>query len=209
MIFKPFGFGRHSGETPSAGEQPADGTKSVAPETAGDEEPSSASHEIETLNQELQKAQTQLGETHDRMLRIAADFDNAKKRWERERQEVRLYAIQEFARDLLPVIDAFDKALDAASKATGNPESEEGQQLAAISEGVVLVSRMFQETLKKHGVERLPGRGEAFDPSYHNAIAREVDPTVQRDTVLDEFVPGYRINDRVLRTALVRVAVPE
>jgi molecular chaperone GrpE len=188
---------------PPAGEEPA--SEQVA---SANGEPDSVA-ELAAARVELEAAQQKLAETHDRMLRIAADSENSRKRWERERQEVRQYSITEFARDLLPVIDAFDKAMAAVDSASLNPETEEGKKMLAVVEGVQLVSKMFHDANKKHGIERLPGAGEPFNPQYHNAVARVVDASVERDTVLDEFVPGYKIGDRVLRTAMVRVAVKE
>jgi molecular chaperone GrpE len=188
---------------PSAGEEPA---PEQAASAKGDANPEA---ELAAARVELEAAQQKLAETHERMLRIAADSENSRKRWERERQEVRQYSITEFARDLLPVIDAFDKAMAAVDSAGLNPETEEGKRMLAVVEGVQLVSKMFYDANKKHGIERLPGAGEPFNPQYHNAVARVVDASVERDTVLDEFVPGYKIGDRVLRTAMVRVAVKE
>ncbi len=165
--------------------------------------------EIAGLMAELESTRAKLAETTDKMLRIAAEGENARKRWERERVEVRQYSITEFARDLLPVIDAFDKAMTAVESCDLKPDTEEGKKVLAVVEGVQLVSQMFHDSVKKHGIERLPGKGELFNPSYHNAIARVVDATIERETVIDEFVSGYKIGDRVLRTAMVRVAVKE
>lgn len=161
------------------------------------------------LRSELQSTQAKLAESNDKMLRIAADFDNSRKRWERERGEVRQYSIQEFARDLLPVIDAFDKAMSAIEGSAIQFDTEEGKKMAAIVEGVQLVSKVFQDSVKKHGIERVPGKGQPFNPMFHNAVAKVVDDSVAQEMVADEFVPGYRIGDRVLRTAMVRVAAPD
>jgi len=92
---------------------------------------------------------------------------------------------------------------------TLNVDTEEGKQVASIVEGVQLVSKVFADTLKKHGVEKLPGKGEAFNPNFHNAIAKTVDTTLQQEMVVDEFLAGYRIGERILRTAMVRVASPD
>jgi molecular chaperone GrpE len=161
------------------------------------------------LRTELESTQSRLAETHDRMLRIAADADNARKRWDKEREDIRKYTITDFARELLPVIDAFDKAMTLIEKTTLNSETEEGKGFGGIIEGVQMVSKVFHESIKKHGIERLPGSGEPFNPEYHNAIARVVDSGVATDTVVEEFVTGYKIGDRVLRTALVKVATKD
>ena len=165
--------------------------------------------ELAAAKAELEATRARLTETHDKMLRIAAESENSRKRWERERLEVRQDSISEFARDLLPVIDAFDKAMNAVDSAGITPDTEEGKKMLAVVEGVQLVSKMFHDANKKHGIERLPGKGEPFNPQFHNAVARVVDDSVERDMVSDEFVPGYKIGDRVLRTAMVRVAVKE
>ena len=153
--------------------------------------------------------QAKLAETHDRMLRIAADFENTRKRMEKEKQDSRIYSIQEFAKDLLPVIDAFDKAMSAIEQSQINFETEEGKKVAGIVEGVQLVSKVFQDTVKKHGIERLPGKDAPFNPAFHNAIAKIVDPIYTQETVIDEFMAGYKIGDRILRTAMVRVGSPD
>ena len=171
--------------------------------------PSAGEDVLVELRTELESTRTRLAETHDRMLRIAADADNARKRWEKDRDDLRRYSISEFARELLPVIDAFDKAMTLIEKTPISSETEEGKGLAAIVEGVQMVSKVFHESIKKHGIERVPGAGSPFNPEYHNGIARVVDPNVASDTVVEEFVSGYRIGDRVLRTALVKVATKD
>lgn len=161
------------------------------------------------LQAALQDMTQKFNETNDRMYRIAADFENSRKRWEKEKSDLKSYCISEFARDLLPVIDSFDKAMTAIEQLTLNVDTEEGKQVASIVEGVQLVSKVFADTLKKHGVEKLPGKGEAFNPNFHNAIAKTVDATLQQEMVVDEFLAGYRIGERILRTAMVRVASPD
>ncbi|MBX9837156.1 nucleotide exchange factor GrpE [Silvanigrella sp.] len=164
---------------------------------------------IAALEAECATTQAKLAETHDRMLRIAADFENTRKRMEKEKQDSRIYSIQEFAKDLLPVIDAFDKAMSAIEQSHINFETEEGIKVAGIVEGVQLVSKVFQDTVKKHGIERLPGKDAPFNPAFHNAIAKIVDPIYTQETVIDEFMAGYKIGDRILRTAMVRVGSPD
>ena len=165
--------------------------------------------EFEVLKQSLEAANAKNAELHDKMLRMAADFDNARKRSEKERQDVRQYSISEFARDLLPVIDAFDKAMATIDDSPFSLDTEEGKKMASIVEGVQLVSKVFQDSVKKHGIERLPGQGNPFNPMFHNAVAKVVDAALTQETVIDEFVAGYKIGERVLRTAMVRVASPD
>lgn len=162
-----------------------------------------------TLEAKVAELQTQLRDTHDKMLRIAADSDNTRKRLEKEKVDTRLYAIQAFAKDLLPVIDAFDKAMSALTTAEINGETEEGKKMSPIIEGVQMVAKVFEESLKKHGIEKLPGKGSPFNPMYHNGIAKVTDPALDKETVIDEFLSGYKIGDRILRTAMVRVGAPD
>lgn len=164
---------------------------------------------IESLEAELTEMATKFNDSQDRLLRIAAEADNTRKRMEREKMETRLYAIQEFAKDLLPVIDAFDKAMSSIDGMQIDFESESGKIVANIVDGVKLVSKTFEDSVKKHGIERLPGQGSPFNPMYHNAIAKVTDETLTQETVLDEFMPGYKIGDRILRTAMVRVGSPD
>jgi molecular chaperone GrpE len=164
---------------------------------------------IAELQAELSALNTKYAETHDRMMRIAADSDNTRKRLEKEKMECRIYAIQDFAKDLLPVIDAFDKAMASIEESNINFESDEGKKVAAIVEGVQLVTKSFQDATKKHGIERLPGKGTPFNPMYHNAIAKVADDSLQQETVIDEYMSGYKIGERILRTAMVRVGSPD
>ena len=164
---------------------------------------------LDALKAELEEAKSKYNDTYERMMRIAADADNTRKRLEKEKMESRLYAIQDFAKDLLPVIDAFDKAMLSIEESSINFESEEGKKVAAIVEGVQLVTKVFHDATKKHGIERLPGKGTPFNPMFHNAIAKVADESLTQETVIDEFMAGYKIGDRVLRTAMVRVGSPD
>ncbi|MEN9810501.1 MAG: hypothetical protein RLZZ488_2068 [Pseudomonadota bacterium] len=200
------GSGEHKSEMPSAEPSSA--------ENSGNAENEGASYgsmpaDVPSLQAALEEMTNKHAETNDRMYRIAAEFENSRKRWEKEKGDLKSYCISEFARDLLPVIDSFDKAMTAIEQLTVNVDTEEGKQVASIVEGVQLVSKVFADTLKKHGVEKLPGKGEAFNPNFHNAIAKTVDATLQQEMVVDEFVSGYRIGERILRTAMVRVASPD
>lgn len=164
---------------------------------------------VESLEAELNEMATKLNDAQDRLLRVAAEADNTRKRMEREKVETRVYAIQEFAKDLLPVIDAFDKAMNSMNDVQIDADSEAGKMISNIMDGVKMVSKTFEDSVKKHGIERLPGKGSPFNPMYHNAIAKITDETLTQETVVDEFMPGYKIGDRILRTAMVRVGAPD
>jgi molecular chaperone GrpE len=135
-------------------------------------------------------------ELRSRYLRLRADFENFRKRVERERGESARRAIAEPIRELLPVVDNLERALAAAG---------EGEELRG---GVELILRQLVDVLRKFGVAEIPALGLAFDPEVHEAVARVEDPGVAAPTVVAELQRGYWLQDRLLRPAMVRVAVP-
>jgi molecular chaperone GrpE len=140
----------------------------------------------------------QLGETKDRLLRTAADFENFKRRASQERADSVRYSSEEAARALLPILDDLRRAVEHA------PDGGTGDVLG----GLQLVVREFESALERLGITPVPAVGEAFDPALHEAIGGEESDDVVRDTVVAEIQPGYRLHDRLIRPALVRVAHP-
>jgi molecular chaperone GrpE len=134
-----------------------------------------------------------------RYLRLAADFENFKRRKAQEISDVRRYESEDAARALLPVLDNLRRAVEHASEA--------GAEEFFVS-GLELVVREFETALERLGVVPVPAAGERFDPAIHEAIAAEESDDVDEDTVLAELVPGYRLHDKLLRPALVRVMHP-
>ena len=137
----------------------------------------------------------------DRLLRTSADFDNYRKRTERERRELAEYASADLAKDLLPVIDDLERALEASSGATGDDA-----QLTSLRDGVDMVRRQFLEILQRRGVEPIDTVGHLFDPSWHEALAAEPAGGRRDGEITAEIRRGYRIGQRLLRAALVKVA---
>lgn len=138
----------------------------------------------------------EIRELRDRSMRTLADFDNFRKRVERERREQRRYAGGEVLRELLAVVDNLERAIGAQ----GSVEE--------MKEGVELIRRQLEELLKSHGVERVAAEGGRFDPSSHEAVARHESDEVAEPTIVKELQAGYWLRDRLLRPALVEVAVP-
>ena len=129
----------------------------------------------------------------DRLARLQAEFDNARKRAAREQSEFREYAVADAIKALLPILDSFDRALAAHA-------GEESFR------GIELINRQFHDALAKLGVRPIPAAGEPFDPHLHEAVEM-VDTTDAPDhTVLEELQRGYKLKDRLLRPAMVRVA---
>lgn len=142
--------------------------------------------------EELQKA---LDEKNDQFLRICAEYDNFRKRSQKEKQDIYSSSRAEVFRDLLPVLDNFDRAA-----------SNKGAGIEAYSKGIDLIFQQFAEILQKNGVESFGEVGDQFDPNIHNAVMSVEDENFGENTVAEVFSKGYRIGDRVIREAVVKVA---
>lgn len=132
---------------------------------------------------------------NDRYLRAVADFENYRKRSDREKEDFRKYALQNLLRDLLPVLDNFDRALDHAA---------EGDDF---HKGVLLIYKQLWDVLQRYGVKIIDQTGVRFDPNIHEGVMREEDPSVPSQTVTAVLQKGYFLHDRLLRPAMVKVAV--
>ena len=140
--------------------------------------------------------QRERDELYDRLLRTTAEFDNFRKRTERERREFAEWAAAELLGDVLSVVDDFERALAA----TAPPEAQK------FREGVELIHRQLMEVVKKRGVQPLTVVGEDFDPTLHQAVAYDETPGARDGEVVAELRRGYRLGEKLLRPALVRVA---
>ena len=140
-----------------------------------------------------------LDEGENQYRRLAADFENYKRRKAQELLDSRRYASEEAARLMLPVLDNLRRAVEHAP---------EGGAEDFFVNGLHLVVREFETALERLGVEPVPAMGEPFDPAIHEAVGGEEADDVERDMVIAELVPGYRLHDRLLRPAMVRVAHP-
>jgi molecular chaperone GrpE len=156
--------------------------------TAADDAPQAA----ETA--ELTK---QRDDYYDRLLRQTAEFDNYRKRTDRERQQLAEAAAADLIKDLLPVVDDLERALKADAG---------GEATDAIRRGVELIHKQLLETLSKRGVAPIEALGQDFDPHVHMAVAYEPAEGRREGEVIEEFTRGYTIGDRLLRPAMVKVA---
>jgi len=147
-------------------------------------------------SEELERLRREVADLRDRNVRALADFDNFRKRSQRESQEFKKYSLLEPMRELLTVIDNLGLALSAQGSAED------------LKRGVEMIHRQMQELLRRFGVTEVPAVGQPFDPTQHEAVAREESPEVKAPTVAAELRPGYRMHDRLLRPAMVKVAVP-
>lgn len=145
---------------------------------------------------EIERLRREVSDYRDRAVRTLADFDNFRKRSEREREEQRKYAFLEPMREFLGVADNLDLALQADGPAED------------LKRGVEMIRRQLQDLLRRFGVVEVPAVGQPFDPAIHEAVAREERGDSSAPTVLAELRRGYRLHDRLLRPAMVKVAVP-
>jgi len=141
---------------------------------------------------ELRKERDNL---HDRLLRQAAEFDNYRKRVDRERRDLAQMAAIDFVQELLPVIDDFERALQTAA-----PGAESYRQ------GLEIIHRALMEMLRKRGVTPIDAVGTTFDPQIHQAVAYEDAPDRRDGEVMEQFTRGYRLGDKLVRPAMVKVA---
>ena len=154
--------------------------------------------ELMRLREALEAKAREADATHDRYVRTAAEFDNARKRAVREREELIRGANESLIRELLPVLDNFERALQAARGDAG---------AAAVTAGVELIQRELLRVLEKFGVTAFTSVGMPFDPERHEAVARVPAAGRPEMTVVDETARGYLLNGRVLRPAMVTVAM--
>lgn len=168
---------------------------------AGDENPSD-SLDVDA-GDDLAAARREAAEHRDQYLRTVAELQNIQRRHERDRAELSKYAAEALIRDLLPTLDDLDRAIGHA----GASGAAQGEGLVA---GVELVHKGLVAVLEKHGVKRIPTPiGQPFDPAHHEAVGMAEDPDAPPNSVIAEHRAGYLIGDRLLRPAMVLVAMPK
>ena len=133
---------------------------------------------------------------YQRMLRLQAEFENFRKRTEREKHDFFEYALVDFLRKLLPVLDAFERGLEVA----------EGETVADFKTGFQLVLKQFTDVLTQAGLEPIETSGQTFDPNCHQALMREETEALAENQIIGELQPGYTFKGRLLRPSLVKVA---
>jgi molecular chaperone GrpE len=159
----------------------------------------SLSAEIESLQQKVESLQAQLDQEKEQYKRMAADFENFRKRTERDKEDLSQQVRSSTILELLPVLDTFSRAKEQLK-----PESEEAQKVHSSYQGVF---KQFLDCLKRISVTPMNCEGQEFDPAFHNAIMREPTDQYPEGTIIQEFQSGYMVGDKVLRHAMVKVAV--
>lgn len=180
-------------EAEAAQEDAAEGSEEEAPEEAASEA-AAMQEEIEALKGQVEKLTGDLQEKKDRLLRLQADFDNFRRRSAKEREEISAVVTQNFCKDMLPLLDNFERAMAAETK-----------DVEAFQKGVEMIFTQFQEVLKKNGLEQIEAVGQKFDPNFHQAVMRVEDPEREDDMVAQELQKGYMVKGRVIRPSMVQV----
>jgi molecular chaperone GrpE len=169
-------------------------------ETA-DESHADAKKPLKELEARLDTKEEEVKETYDRLLRVSADFENYKKRSAREMEEFRKYANQSLLKEMLSVVDNLELAINSS-----NDKKKADKHLI---EGLNLTLNEILRVFEKFNVKPIEAQGKAFDPAFHEAVMREETDDFPENTVVSEFQKGYLIHDRLLRPAMVVVAVPK
>jgi len=157
--------------------------------------------EAKEVGNDLDRVQEELDQLKEKYTRVHADFDNIKKRLEREKYQALEYAQEKFAKDLIPVVDSLEMAIKAA-QAEG---MEAAELLAKVKEGVELTMKQFLSALEKHGITPV-GEDEPFDPNIHHAVQQVDSPEHESGAIVSTFQKGYKYKERTLRDAMVVIA---
>ena len=171
------------------GQDEADAADAAPVQAAAAKEPALAPEEAQAIARERD-------EYYDRLLRKTAEFDNYRKRVERERREQAEYAASDVLSDLLPLVDDMERALSADADVGADPYRK----------GVELIHKQMLDLLRRRGVTPVEAVGHQFDPHLHQAVTHEVVPGHPEGEVVEEFRRGYKLRDRLLRPAMVKVA---
>ncbi len=181
-------------EAPDLSEENGENTASGKKGFAGKKKASGNSKELKKLKEELDQIKAELEESQNRYMRLAAEYDNYKKRTAKELDARYSDAKLDIMKEILPVLDNFERGLAAECSDS------------AYKEGVVLIFKQFTDLLAQQGVTEIEAVGQPFDPNLHNAVMHVEDETLGDNTVAEVFMKGYKQGDKVLRHSMVKVA---
>lgn len=167
-----------------------------AEQTEATEEVAESTEEVAEPS-EVEVLQAKLDEQENSYLRLRADFDNYRRRVQKDAEAASKFRAQSLVTDLLPVLDNFERALES------KPQSEDAQTLLT---GVEMVYRTLKQALSNEGVEEIVPTGEAFDPNFHQAVMQEPSEEFESGIVIQTLQKGYQLKDRVIRPAMVKVS---
>jgi len=176
----------------------------VEQETAQEETTTETTEETvskeESLEEKIARLEEELKQSEEKYLRVHADFENIKKRLEREKYQAIDYASEKFAKDLLTPIDTLEMALNSA-----NADIDASELLKKLKEGIELTIKNFNTTFEKHNITKIETDGE-FDPNFHNAVMQVDSENHESGQIVQELQKGYKLKDRLLRPSMVSIA---
>lgn len=162
-----------------------------------DETEEQASSSVEGMD-ELSQAKEELRLKNEALLRTVAEYQNYRKRVEKEKQDIMKYANEKIMKDLINVHDNFERAIGAMDK--------ENEALASVVSGVEMIKKSFDDILDRYGVKELEAEGQPFNPDHHHAVMTEEREGVEASVVLEVFQKGYTLHEKVIRPAMVKVS---
>ncbi|MDD6699218.1 MAG: nucleotide exchange factor GrpE [Selenomonas sp.] len=179
----------------NAGTADADAETADAPEGAESADGAAeAAESAEDLQKKVETLAAALQEKDNRLKRLQADFENFRRRTSKEREEIGNVVTQELLKNLLPIVDNFDRAMAT--------EQQDGE---AFKKGVEMIYTQLGETLKNVGLEPIETEGQKFDPNFHQAVMRVENPDLDDDTIAQELQKGYIVKGKVIRPSMVQV----
>lgn len=146
---------------------------------------------------EIQKYKQEIEDYKNKFMRISADFQNYKKRVEKEKSEIYKFGSEKIIIDILPILDNLERAIQSA---------EDNEDNKGLKEGIEMVYKQFKDILQKHGVEEIDCLGKEFDPNCHHAVMQEECEDEESNTVIEIFQKGYKLHSKVIRPSMVKVA---
>ena len=180
-------------EINAANTDEADEAEEAASESAENENEETQEPQDEAAAQ-IEKLTAELKEKEDRVLRLQADFENFRRRTSKEKEELSAVVTQGMLKDMLPLLDNFERAMAA--------EAKDGE---AFQKGVEMIFTQFTEILKKNGLEHIEVEGQKFDPNFHQAVMRVQNADMEDDDIAQELQKGYMVKGRVIRPSMVQV----
>lgn len=164
-------------------------------EAEAEESESGEKEQSDALDSELESIRTQLSQVNDKLLRTLAEYDNYRKRTQKEKEAIYSDSKSEIVMKLLPIIDNFERA-----------EAAEQPDIETYKKGIDMIFTQLMDSMKSLGVESFGAAGDEFDPNLHNGVMHVEDEELGENVIADVFMKGYKMGDRVLRPATVKVA---
>ena len=184
-------------ETQAAHSEESEVSEAEESRAEAESEGSPEAEALANLTAEYEAYRTESEKQHDQMLRTIAEFDNSRKRAEREKEESLKYALESFVKELIPTIDSIERAIQS---------TKESQDVDALAEGVEMIYKGLLSTLEKRGVTPIEAVNEPFDPMQHEAVMHVESEDVPENNVIEEWQKGYMLHNRVIRPSMVSVS---